>query len=99
MDPPIQTLFVVVVVVVGQGGLATRRVGTCQIIIHKNKSSNVGRFFKTGVLVALIKLEQCVPPATMLNVVPAISIISLTVFGFVISPITLCLYPRNLSDQ
>ena len=66
----------VVVVVVGEGGLATRRVGTCQIMIHHNKITIVGRFFKTGVLVVLIKLEQCVTPATMLNVVPAISHLS-----------------------
>ena len=50
--------------------------GTCQIIIHQNRSSNVGRFFKTEVLVAVITLEQCVTPATMLNVVPAISHLS-----------------------
>ena len=70
------TVVVVVVVVVGEGGVATRRVGTYQIIIHQKKSSNVGRFFKTGVLVALIKLEQCVTPATMLNVVPSMSHLS-----------------------
>ena len=45
--------------------------GTCQ-----NRSSNVGRFFKTEVFVAVITLEQCVTPATMLNVVPAISHLS-----------------------
>ena len=34
------------------------------------QSSNVGHFFKTGVLVVLIKLEHCVIPATMLNQEP-----------------------------
>ena len=63
----------VVVVAVGKGGVATKRVGTCQIMIHHNKSTIVGVFFKTGVIVVLIKLEQCVTLATMLNVVPPLT--------------------------